>query len=426
MNASTKTGFTHIFRSNFSPLKIANFRYYLSGQAVSLIGTWLQLTAQGWVVWELSHSEAALGIVAMLGTLPILLLGPWAGVWADRLNRRRLLIVTQTGAMFLAFTLAGLAQAGIVQLWHVYLLSGLLGVITAIDFPAQQAFIGDLSGMAEVRKAVNINAMVLQISRMAGPALAGLIIGTLGAATAFWLNGLSFLAVIGSLMVVRSSQARSPRSNASTFGEFRDAIGFLRSQPRLLDLIVFVVFITFFGLSVINIMPAIASEVLKGDARTLGYLMATSGAGAFIGTVFLVPYAQSLRRTGMVVGSAVFWMGVWYVILSISTWLPLSLLCVFAFSLGAPVVFTMAIGLLQVLAPPGMRARLLSLFVMVSFGMQPLASLLVGTSAEQLGTPLAIRINGMFLLAGSVMMLAARPNLRRWELSLQPVKITDD
>jgi len=420
------TGFIRILRENFSPLKIANFRRYFTGQAISLIGTWLQLTAQGWVVWELSHSEAALGVVAMLGTLPILLLGPWAGVWADRLNRRRLLIGTQCGAMILAFILAGLTQAGIVQLWHVYVLSGLLGVITAIDFPAQQAFIGDLSGIAEVRKAVNVNSMIVQISRMAGPALAGLVISALGAATAFWINGLSFLAVIVSLLVVRSSQARTQPTNASALGEFRDALGFIRTQPRLVDLIVFVMIVAFFGISVINIMPAVASEVLKGDARTLGYLLASAGAGALVGTVILVPYTQSLRKTGIVVGSAVFWMGIWYMILSISTWLPLSLLSIFASGLAAPVVFTMAIGLLQVMAPPGMRARLLSLFVMVSFGMQPLASLLVGASAQVLGTPLAILINGLFLLAGPLMMLATRPNLRRWELSLQPVKIPGD
>src|SRR5262245_25778126 len=163
-------------RESFSPLKIRNFRIYLGGQAISLVGTFLQMTAQSWVIWELSHSATALGVAAMLGSLPTLVLGPWAGVWADRLDRRRLLIASQAGAMLLAFSLALLTQTGLVQLWHVYLLSALLGIITAFDVPAQQTFLGDLSGMGEIRKAINLNITMLQISRILGPALAGIII----------------------------------------------------------------------------------------------------------------------------------------------------------------------------------------------------------------------------------------------------------
>ncbi len=402
------------FKASFSPLRITSFRIYLSGQAVSLVGTWLQMTAQGWVVWELSRSPAALGIVAMLGSLPILLLGPWAGVLADRLDRRRLLITTQVGAMVVAFTFAALLQTNFIRLWHVYVLSTLLGVLTAVDMPAQQAFIGDLSGMGQVRQAVNLNTMVVQVSRMLGPALAGFMIGALGSASAFWLNGLSFLAVIASLLAVRSKQVRTARSR-NWMSEFRDGLRFVEGQPRIQDLIIFVILITFFGLPVINILPAVASDVLHGDATTLGLLMAASGAGALAGTLFVVPLAQSLRRTGVAVWSAVLWIGVWFVVFSIETSLPLSALSLFFVSLGAPLVITMAMGLLQLLAPPDMRARLLSLFMMVSFGMQPLASLLIGYSAEHLGTPVAIQINALMLVGGAILMIVLRPKLRQWE-----------
>jgi len=151
---------------NFSPLRIRDFRVYLLGQAVSLVGTWLQVTAQGWVVWVISQSPSQLGIVAMLATLPILLLGRWTGVWADKLDRRKLLIATATSAMVLAFILATLVQTSRIQLWHLYILSLLLGIVTAVDLPAQQAFLGDLSGMGEVRRAVNLNTMIVQASRM--------------------------------------------------------------------------------------------------------------------------------------------------------------------------------------------------------------------------------------------------------------------
>ncbi|HEY5620317.1 MAG TPA: MFS transporter [Candidatus Bathyarchaeia archaeon] len=401
---------------SFSPLRVRDFRVYLGGQAISLVGTWLQVTAQGWAVWVISRSTSALGIAAMLSTLPILLLGRWTGVWADRLDRRRLLIATATGAMALAFVLASLVQTNRIQLWHLYLLSALLGIVTAIDLPAQQAFLGDLSGMGQVRRAVNLNTMIVQVSRMVGPAMAGFVIASLGTATAFWLNGLSFVAVIASLLAVRSNQVQTARSDGSA-GGFGEGLRFVAGQPRIQDLMIFVVLITFLVFPVLNILPAFATGVLRGDAQTLGILLASSGAGALTGTLFVVPIAQTIRRTGAVVGTAVVWMGVWAIIFSTTTWLPLSVVSMFFVSLGAPAVFTMVNGLLQFLAPPEMRARLLSLLLMVSFGLQPFASLLIGYSAELLSTPVAIEINGILLLTGAAAMFALRPKLLRWEVN---------
>jgi len=267
---------------------------------------------------------------------------------------------------------------------------------------------------------VNLNAMMLQASRILGPAIAGLVIGALGAAIAFWLNGLSFLAVIASLIVVRAHQVRKS-SSGNPLGEFASALRYVRTQPRLLDLLVFVTLTTFFGLSAINIFPAVASQVLRGDAQTLGLLMSASGLGALVSVVFIVPYAQVARRAGLVVGSAVLWMGFWFVVFSQSSWLPLSLATVFLLSLGAPTVFTMALGLLQLMAPADMRARLLSLFVMVGFGLQPIASMWIGSSAQLLGTPTAILLNGALMFTGAALMLLRRGDLRSWRLSPQPI-----
>jgi MFS family permease len=405
---------------NFSPLSNRNLRIYLGGQAVSLIGTWLQHTAQGWVVWTLTGSTVNLSVVSVLGTVPILLLGPWAGTWADRWDRRKLLIWTQVAAMMLAFILAFLVFTNTVQLWHVYVMSAILGVITALDMPAQQAFIGDLTGTGEIRKAVNLNAMILQVSRMLGPAFAGIIVGALGAATAFLLNGFSFLAVIVSLLLVRSAQVRNTTDEKQGNG-FLESLRFIRSQPRLLDLMIFVTLLTFFGMSIIlNILPAVADTMLRGDAETLGLLMASSGAGALIGTVLLVPVAQSLKRAGLVVGAAAIWTGFWYVMLSFTQIVPLAMLTLFMVSLGAPIVMTTAIGLIQFMAPPQMRARLMSVFLMVSFGMQPLAALMIGFTADVLGIPLAIEINGILLMLGAAALLFVRSPLRTWEVNLTP------
>ena len=410
------TNFWQIFIAGFSPLKIRNFRVYLSGQVVSLVGTWLQVTAQGWVVWELSHSEAAFGIVNMLATLPLLLLGPWAGVLADRTDRRRLLIFTQTGAMLLAFVLALLTGLQVIQLWHVYGLALCLGVMTALDLPAQQAFLGDLSGMAEVRKAVNLNAMALQVSRIIGPAMAGFIVAQLGTSLAFGLNGISFLAVIVSLLLVRSQQVRNA-SKRSALGQLADGLRYVRRQPRLQDLILLVVLVTFFALSSMNILPAFAGEVLGGEADTLGFLLAASGAGALVGTMFVVPTFQSVRRLGLALGGAVMWIGGWFLVFSFTRQLPLSMLALFCGSVGAPSVIATSLGLAQVMAPPEMRARLISLLTMVSFGMQPLSALLIGYSAENLGTALAIRLNGLLLVVSVGVVLLWRTDLRQWEFA---------
>lgn len=408
-------------KQGFSPLKLYNFRLYMSGQAVSLIGTWLQITAQSWVVWELTHSEAALGVVSMLGALPILLLGLWVGVLADRVNRRLLLIITQAGMMLLAFTLALLVQLKVVQLWHVYVLSTLLGIFSAIDFPTQQAFLGDLAGMNEVRKAVNLNAMFLQASRMVGPALAGWVIGNWGAATAFWINGASFLAVIGSLMTVQAHQARGHNNGASVFSDLREGLRFLRGQPRIQDLLLLSICITFFALSLMNMMPAFAAEVLAGNAKTLGYLLASSGAGAFISTIFLLPVAQTRKRVGLLMGLAVIWAGLFFVLMSFFHWLPLAMGCLFATGLSLPLVIAMAMGLIQVLSPLQMRARLLSLFTMVSFGMQPLAAILIGFASESFGVARVMTINGSLLIIAGLGMLALRKGLRDWQIQPGPM-----
>lgn len=414
-----QNGISQIFSTiwqGFSPLKLPNFRTYMIGQAISLIGTWLQMTAQNWVVWELSHSEAALGIVTMLGTLPLLLLGPWAGVIADRFNRRGLLIFTQVGMMLLAFVLAGLLYFKLAELWHLYVLSVLLGIFSALDFPTQQAFLGDLAGMGEVRKAVNMNAMFLQAGRMIGPGLAGWIIGQWGAATAFGLNGLSFLAVIFSLIIVRATQHRRPPSGNSVFQDLWEGMRFVRSQPRIQDLLILTISVSLLAFSMMTVMPSFADERLGGDATTLGWLLASSGAGALVSVVFVMPIAQTRQRVGLMMSLGLIWAGGWFLVLSMVTWLPLAMFCLFALSFALPLVIAMSLGLLQVLAPPDMRGRLLSLFTMVSFGMQPLASLLVGNLSEQLGVAPVSAINGGLLVLIGLGMIFLRSGLRDWRI----------
>jgi len=405
------------YSGSFSPLKDQNFRTYLIGQAFSLIGTWMQTTAQAWVVWELTRSESALGLTVMFNSLPLFLLAPWAGTITDRYNRRKLLIVTQVVAMLLAFILAFLVQFDQIQVWHIYILTTLLGIVNAIDFPAQQTFIGDLSGMGQVRRASTLNIMMLQVARLLGPVFAGYILSVAGAAIAFWLNGASFFIVIATLFIVRSEQVRNDGKGTSG-QQFMETLNYIRSQPRMLDLMILSGIVTFFGFAIIiNILPSIADTVLKGDAKTYSYLLASSGAGALLSTLVLLPLSQGSRRIGLIVCGAALWMGGWFFVLSNSYVLAISMFAIFCTSLGAPLVLTTGLGVLQLLAPPNMRGRIISLFTMVSFGMQPLASLFIGFSAEKIGTQTAILVNSICLLVAAGLMILFRVGLRGWELS---------
>jgi MFS family permease len=403
------------YTRSFEPLKNPNLRMYLGGQAVSLLGTWMQSTAQSWVVWELTRSESSLGIVVMLNSLPLFLLAPWAGGFADRFNRRTILLVTQSIALLLAFTLAFLVQTHLVQIWHIYTLSFILGTVAALDFPAQQAFIGDLSGMKHVRQAVTLNIMGLQVARMLGPALAGVLLKAVGSAAAFWINGASFIFVLFSIFMVKSHQQDIHRRDGGR-GQFREALDYVRSQPRMVDLLVFASLVTFFGLSIMNILPAVADHVLHGDSQTFGLLMGSSGAGALISTLFLLPISQNAKRIGRIVGGAAIWMGTFYLLLSRSTALPLSMIAIFLVSLGAPLVLTTGLGVMQLMAPGDMRARIISLFTMVSFGLQPLSSLFIGYAAEVVGTQTIILANALCLVTGAILMLVFRRGLLQWEL----------
>ncbi len=407
-------------RGNFDPLRHPNFRLYLGGQAISLIGTFLQMTAQSWVVWTLTGSEAALGVVNMLGALPVLLLSPYAGVWVDRVDRRKLLIGTQFAAMLLAFILGALTQSGLVQLWHVYLLSLFLGVANALDMPAQQAFLGDLSGMSEIRKAINLNITIIQVSRILGPAFAGMVVARLGTAPAFWLNGLSFLAVIASLILVRATLSiGKSRSDVSPLRQIAEGVAHLRGNPRMQDLFLFAILLTFFVFSIImNILPSVATKLLNGNAETLGLLLSSSGAGALVSVLIIVPIAQSLKRNGVVMLGALFWMAFWLSLFAHSHVLPLSMMALFMGSMGAPTVMTMAMGLVQLMSPLEMRGRLISLFTTVSFGMQPIAALWIGQTAERLGVDTAIQLNALLLAVGALAMLVLRPAVLSFDYGL--------
>jgi MFS family permease len=401
---------------SFSPLKNRNFRIYISGQAVSLIGTFMQQVAQQWYVWDISRDPLWIGVVGAMAFVPMLVLGPITGSIADRVDRRKLLLVTQTIDMLLAFALSALAFSGSREIWPVVLLALCLGISAAFNFPAQGAFIGDLTGMGEIRKSMAFNVTMIEIGRLIGPALAGWIVFLTGTGMAFFLNGLSFLAVIIGLNFVRAQQVRRPPGGGFV-NDFKDALTYMRTHPRIIDLLLCGILVTLFVFSSLQMSAPIADGILKGGPQLLGYMLAASGGGALIGALFVAPQVQRVARAGFALLCMLIWAGIWLTITSFFSWAPLNIAGIFLFSVSIPVVLASVNALTQMLAPPDMRARLLSVSQMLSFGAQPVGALFVGFVASALGPLVAVRVNGLAMLVCAIAILLLRPAFRNWVMA---------
>lgn len=423
------------FGHMYAPLRVPNYRMFLAGQTVSTMGSLIQMTAQSWVVYELTHSSAQLGTVAMLGSLPLLFLSPYAGSLADRIDRRKLLYGTQLALAALAAILAILVQTGAIQMWHLFVLAVLTGTVTALDGPALQAFAADLTGPTLIRQAVSLNMMGFQVSRMLGPSVAGLLIGYYGSATAFWVNAASFLAVVLALLRVRFSDdgARHARQTASRHGRgVMDAARYIFRNPVLVDFYLYPLLYMIGAASTMTLYPIFVGDTLMGDAKVLGTLLGTWGAGNLATSFLILPLVQNVRRTGIMNAVLLAWFGLMLIGLRIVAYpsveavitafgdrfgIPgpvIAVASVLTFLSGAtgPIVLSMSSGLLQMMAPAEMRARLAALSATFSFGLQPFVSLGVGLAGEAFGAPTALMLNGIFVVAIVAILLVVRPSMR--------------
>jgi MFS family permease len=395
------------------PLENRNFRTYISGQAVSLIGTFMQQAAMQWFVWGITKDTRISTAVAALSFLPMLLLGPITGSVADRVDRRRLLLITISCEALLALALAGLAFAQITTIWPVMLIALGFGVATAFNFPAQSAFIGDLSGMGEIRSAFAFNVTMIEVGRVLGPSLAGVIVDRGGPGWAFLLNGLSFLAVLVSLTRIRAEHKRST-APGSVLNGFREAVSYIRKTPRIIDLLLCSTCVTLFVFSSLSMVTPIVDLVINDGAELVGFMLGASGAGALIGSFIIAPQLQKIPRAGLALTLALIWAGFWLVLTSLfATPVPI-IAGIFLFSVSIPIVLGSVTSLTQILTPNAMRARVLSVSQMISFGANPLGLLFIGWVAAALGPLLAVRVNGLIMLAAGVSILLLRRAFRDW------------
>jgi MFS family permease len=377
------------FTSTFASLRHRNFRLFFVGQLVSFIGIWMQAVAQSWLVYDLTHSRFLLGLVGALASFPILALSLYGGTLADRVDKRKLLLLTQFSAMAIAWSLGFLVASGWIRIWHIFVLATLLGLDAAIDTPTRQSFIIEMVGREDLTNAIALNSTIFNASRVIGPALAGFLIAGVGIAFCFFLNGLTYFAIIFALHSMRFEVRTKPRF--STRHGLKEAIQYATSHPAILSLLALVAIISIFALQYLVMMPVFAKDILGGGPKTLGALMTATGVGALMGALNLASWGNRGGRELMLIVGAFLFLGALF-LFTASTNLYLSLIALVLVGAFMITFLATANTLLQIKVEDGLRGRIMGLFVMALLGMTPIGSLQVGFLAQHLGAPSAIRI----------------------------------
>ncbi|MGB7537083.1 MAG: MFS transporter [Anaerolineales bacterium] len=393
-------------------LRHPNYRLWFAGQSVSLIGTWMQSVAQQWVVYEMTGSKFLLGAVAFAGSLPTFFLMLPAGVLADRVPRRSILLYTQTASMVLAFLLMTLLAAGRLEVWHVFVMAALLGVVNSVDAPARQSFtIEIIEERGDLPNAIALNATMFNLARVIGPAAAGLILATWGAVWCFGVNGASFIAVLAGLLLMRIPPA-IPAATEEPFRQVRDGVRYAVGHKVILPLILITVASGLFSFSYSTLLPAFAVEVLHQGETALGLLNAAVGVGAVLGSLFMASRAHLETRAGrLMLGSLLFPLSLLVFSFSGSYALSMALLVITGF--GLVVQNTSINSIIQTLVDDRLRGRVMSIYLLAFFGAVPLGALQAGIVAQVMGPVAGLALSAGLGLLLAVVIYAAHPSLRR-------------
>jgi MFS family permease len=395
----------------FGALRHRNFRLFFGGQLVSLIGTWMHQVARSWLVLELTNSAFYVGVVAALGSLPVLLFSLYAGALADRMSKLKLILMTQTGAMILSFALAALVFTHTVSVWHIVVIAALIGVVNAFDVPGRQSFFIELVGRDDLMNAIALNSSSFNVTRILGPTAAGLLIGLVGVGACFLLDGFSFMAVIAALLLVRIPPFQRPTTRPSAWAHIGEGLRYVTSDRRIMALVVNIAVFSIFGYPFLVLLPVVAKQVLGKGAIAFGWMSSAVGAGALTGALLLAAFSRQLPK-GRVLrwSSAIF--GLVLAAFATARTLPLALLVLVG--LGFVMITNNATTntLLQTLAPDHMRGRVMSVYTLAFVGMGPIGALQAGYFAERFGAPAALTGGAAVCLACSLVLFWRVPELR--------------
>jgi MFS family permease len=393
-------------------LRNRNYRLFFSGQGISLIGTWMQSIALNWLVYRLTDSALLLGLVAFAGQIPMLLLAPLAGVFADRWNLRRLLVLTQTLALLQAAVLAYLTLTHRIQVWHMLCLSGCLGLINAFDMPTRQAFVVHMVERSEdLGNAIALNSFLVNGARLIGPSLAGLIIAAVGEGVCFLLNALSYLAVIVSLLLMVVPLRKAGPQASSLVRGLHEGFAYAFGFPPIRTVLLLLALSSLMGMSYTTIMPLFAAEILSGGPRTLGFLLGATGLGAVVAALYLAsrPTVLGLGRN-IYRGAGLFGLSLVAVGACKTMWLAIVLM--FLLGMGMMLQIASSNTILQTIVDDDKRGRVMSIYAMAFLGMTPFGSLMAGSLAHGLGSPLTLMIGGVACFVGAVLFALRLPSLR--------------
>jgi len=376
-----------------------------------MVGTWMQSVAESWLVYRLTGSAALLGVAGFAGQIPVLFLATVGGTVADRYNRHRILVLTQTASMVLPLVLSALVFTGRVHVWHVFVLASLLGVINAFDIPARQAFVVEMVGKEDLVNAIALNSSLVNAARAIGPAVAGVLLAAVGEGWCFLLNGVSYIAVITGLLLMDLPRRMRGEHPAKALAGFTQGFQYVRHTMPVRDLLLMVALISFAGQPFATLMPIFAEEVLHGGARGLGLLVGSAGLGSFAGAVILAS-RSTIRGLGRIVAASALTFGIALTLFAISThfWLSAVLLAVVGMSMITQAASTNT--LIQSMVPDAMRGRVMALYVISFMGMLPIGSLVEGWIAERLGAPLTVMGGGLVCILGAIVFNIRLPKLR--------------
>lgn len=399
-------------KQTFAALKYPNYRLWFWGQMTSLFGSWMQSTAQAFLIFELTHSPAFLGYVGFSAGIPAWLFTFYGGVIADRFPRRNILMLTQIWMMSLAFILALLAFTNLVQPWHVILLSFGLGVGTAFDSPARHAFVNELVEKEDLINAIALNSTMFNTATALGPAISGIIYALMGPAWCFTLNGISFLAVIYNLWRMKL-KAFVPKENPkSTLAELKEGFVYLKTQKMIMLIIFMIALVSIFAFGMITLFPAWAVNILHGDATTNGFLQSARGVGALVAALTIATVSKYLIK-GKILMYCYLALPLLITIFSFNRSLFLSLFLLVIIGGILIAIFNLSNATIQTLVAEEFRGRVMSIYSFSFFAIVPLGSLLIGTEAEHLGVPTAILINGIVLFVFMLILNSRFPNFKK-------------
>lgn len=399
-------------------LKFRNYRLFFGGQSLSLVGTWMTRIAMSWLVYRLTGSALLLGLAGFASQIPTFFLGPFAGVWVDRLDRHRVLVITQALSMLQSFALAGLALSHRITVADILWLSLFQGVVNAFDMPARQAFLHQMVERREdLPNAIALNSSMVNGSRLIGPSLAGLVIAAFGEGWCFLIDGISYLAVILSLVLMEVRVPQVRRATESVGAELREGWRYVAGFPPVRNILLLLALVSFVGMPYTVLMPIFATRILGGGAHTLGFLMGASGLGALVSAAWLAS-RKSVRGLLRVIPTVAGIFGAGIVAFGFSRWLPLSLTLLLFTGFGMMQQMAASNTILQTIIDEDKRGRVMSYFAMAFQGTMPFGSLLAGWAADRIGAPGTLAIGGMLCLAGAAWFISRMGEVRQ---ALRPI-----